>query len=134
MKIKIKNYQRLEDVDIELKTGLNVVTGGSNNGKSSTIRAIRDFIFNKFSNDKIRHGEKDVLVKIDDTTAERTKSGTKYNVNGKELIKVGRNSLDEVYEEFKIGEIEVNGISIKPNFWFQMDKPFLFDKDRKSVV
>lgn len=128
MKITIENYQRIEEVEIELKTGLNLITGSSNNGKSSSLRAVRDFIFNKFSNDKIRHGEKETTVSLDCITAHRTKEGTKYNVNGELFEKVGRNQLKEVYETFEIGEVVVNGITIRPNFWLQFEKPFIFDK------
>lgn len=128
MKIKIKNYQRIEDLEINLSPGINLITGNSNNGKSSTIRAIRDFIFNKFSNDKIRHGETKLEVTLDDVKSFRTKSGTSFDIKGELMEKVGRNPLQEVYEIFKISELDVNGVTIKPNFWFQMDKPFLFDK------
>ncbi|MGL4865257.1 MULTISPECIES: AAA family ATPase [Bacteria] len=128
MKIKIKNYQRIEDLEINLSPGINLITGNSNNGKSSTIRAIRDFVFNKFSNDKIRHGETKLEVTLDDVKSFRTKLGTVFDIKGELMEKVGRNPLQEVYDIFKISELDVNGVSIKPNFWFQMDKPFLFDK------
>lgn len=128
MKIKIKNYQRIEDLEINLSPGINLITGNSNNGKSSTIRAIRDFMFNKFSNDKIRHGETKLEVTLDNVKSFRTKSGTTFDIKGELMEKVGRNPLQEVYEIFKISELDVNGVTIKPNFWFQMDKPFLFDK------
>lgn len=128
MEITIENYQRIEEIKIKLTPGINLITGASNNGKSSSLRAIRDFIFNKFSNDKIRHGEKETVVSLDSVKASRTKDGTKYCINGEEFEKVGRNQLKEVFDIFEIGEIVVNGVSIKPNFWFQLDKPFLFDK------
>lgn len=128
MKIEIKNYQRIEEIEINLSPGINLITGSSNNGKSSTIRAVRDFVFNKFSNDKIKHGENKIEVNLDSVKSSRTKSGTTFDINGQHMEKVGRNALQEVYDIFKIGELDVNGVNIKPNFWFQMDKPFLFDK------
>lgn len=128
MKIEIKNYQRIEDIEINLSPGINLITGNSNNGKSSTIRAVRDFIFNKYSNDKIRHGEKKLEVNIDSVKSSRMKAATTFDIDGQLMEKVGRNALQEVYDIFKIGELDVNGVNIKPNFWFQMDKPFLFDK------
>lgn len=128
MKIEIKNYQRIEDIEINLSPGINLITGNSNNGKSSTIRAVRDFVFNKYSNDKIRHGEKKLEVNIDSVKSSRMKAATTFDIDGQLMEKVGRNALQEVYNIFKIGELDVNGVNIKPNFWFQMDKPFLFDK------
>lgn len=128
MKINIKNYQRLENISIELLPGINLISGNSNNGKSSTIRAVRDFIFNKISKDKIRHGEKELEITIDDATAIRNNKGVIYEISGEKFEKVGRNILPEIKDKFNIDEVVINGIAIKPNFWFQMDKPFLNDK------
>lgn len=128
MKIKISNYQRLIDIELNLKPGINLISGNSNNGKSSTIRAIRDFIFNKISNDKIRHGEKELSIAIDNAEATRTSKGTVYNIAGEKFEKVGKTILPEIVDKFNITELKINGVAIKPNFSFQMDKPFLFDK------
>ena len=128
MKLHIKNYQRLEDLTIELKPGINLISGSSNNGKSSTIRAVRDFIFNKISKDKIRHGQDEVIVELDTAKAIRDKKGVIYEVDGNTFEKVGRNILPEIKDKFNIDELVINGVVIKPNFWFQMDKPFLLDK------
>ena len=128
MKIDIKNYQRLEDISIDLLPGINLVSGNSNNGKSSTIRAVRDFIFNKISKDKIRHGEKELEISIDNAKAIRNSKGVIYEIDGNKFEKVGRNILPEIKDKFNIDEVIINGISIRPNFWFQMDKPFLTDK------
>lgn len=128
MIVKIKNYQRLEDITLDLKPGINLISGNSNNGKSSTIRAIRDFIFNKATKDKIRHGEKEMSITLDNATLNRNSKGTTYTINDNTFEKVGKNPLNEVIDLFNIKELTVNGVTIKPNFWFQMDKPFLIDK------
>lgn len=128
MIVKIKNYQRLEDITLNLKPGINLISGNSNNGKSSTIRAIRDFIFNKATKDKIRHGEKEMSITLDNATLNRNSKGTTYTINENTFEKVGKNPLNEVVDLFNIKELTVNGVTIKPNFWFQMDKPFLIDK------
>ena len=128
MRIHIKNYQRLEDLELNLLPGINLISGSSNNGKSSTIRAVRDFIFNKISKDKIRHGETEVSVELDNAKAIRNSKGVIYEINGDTFEKVGRNILPEIKDKFNIDEMVINGVAIKPNFWFQMDKPFLMDK------
>lgn len=128
MLVKIKNYQRLEDITLDLKPGINLISGNSNNGKSSTIRAIRDFVFNKATKDKIRHGEKEMSITLDNATLNRNSKGTTYTINDKTFEKVGKTPLNEVIDLFNIKELTVNGVTIKPNFWFQMDKPFLIDK------
>lgn len=128
MLVKIKNYQRLEDITLDLKPGINLISGNSNNGKSSTIRAIRDFIFNKATKDKIRHGEKEMSITLDNAILNRNFKGTTYTINENTFEKVGKTPLNEIVDLFNIKELTVNGITIKPNFWFQMDKPFLIDK------
>ena len=128
MLVKIKNYQRIEDITLDLKPGINLISGNSNNGKSSTIRAIRDFIFNKATKDKIRHGEKEMSVTLDNAILNRNSKGTTYTINDKTFEKVGKTPLNEIVDLFNIKELTVNGVTIKPNFWFQMDKPFLIDK------
>lgn len=128
MIVKIKNYQRLEDITLELKPGINLISGNSNNGKSSTIRAIRDFVFNKATKDKIRHGEKELEVSLDNAIMNRTNKGTTYSINNETFEKVGKTPLNEIINLFNIKELTVNDVTIKPNFWFQMDKPFLIDK------
>lgn len=128
MRINIKDYQRVEEVDFELEPGINVINGESNNGKSSIMRAIRDFIFNSFTNEKVRHGQKSLSVSIDDATGNRNKKGTTYEIGEEHFEKIGRNKLPEIFDKFKVGELEVNKVKVKPNFWLQMDKPFLFDK------
>lgn len=127
-KIKIKNYQALNDIDIILVPGLNVITGNSNNGKSAVIRAIRDLVFNSFQNSKIKHGESELNIKLNEEVEAIRNKNTKYIISNKEYEKVGRTSLPEVKELLKLGTFEINKIKIEPNFSFQMDKPFLFDK------
>lgn len=127
-KILITDYQRLGSIELELKYGINLISGSSNNGKSSIIRAVRDFIFNKISKDKIRHGTNVTAIEIDGQKAYRDNKGTAYIVDGETLEKVGRVIVPEIKNKFNIDEFVINGVSIKPNFWFQMDKPFLMDK------
>lgn len=127
-KIYIKNYQALNDLEIELVPGINLITGNSNNGKSAVIRAVRDLIFNGFQNSKIKHGEKELCVKLDDCIEAIRNKNTKYIIENKDYDKVGRVPLQEVKDLLKIGSFEVNKVKIEPNFQFQMDKPFLFDK------
>jgi len=45
--IVLKNWQGYSDADIELDPGINVITGESNSGKSSVLRAIRWILTNR---------------------------------------------------------------------------------------
>ena len=46
MRIKAKNFEIIDELDLELNPGLTVITGASNNGKSSLIRLLRSLIYN----------------------------------------------------------------------------------------
>lgn len=137
-KIKIKNYQSLRDVDIELEEGLNIIIGDTNEGKSAIIRAVRDAIFNNGDDTKVRVGHKQLGVSLDNGKHKmifiRTNQGknnkTKYQFDGGNVItKVGRTQLEEVAKMFNIKEVRMaNNVKVKLNFWFQGERPFLTDK------
>ena len=134
-KLKIKDYQIIEDSSYEFIEGLNIVIGCSNSGKTAMLRAIDGVIFNKSSDDKIRFGKTSSLVGIDyngnkvlwkrDKSAE---SKVSYSVNGKVLVKVGRVQPQEVKDALGISEIVMLKSKEKLNFWRQMDYPLLLEK------
>lgn len=64
-KIEIKNYQALKDVKLELQNGITIITGRTNQGKSSIIRAIDAALFNNLDDNNIKSGEETCSVKID---------------------------------------------------------------------
>lgn len=136
-KINIKNYQALSDVDIKCEPGITAIVGQSNEGKSAVIRAVRDVVFNKCTDKKIRSGERYVNVTLsnDSNSVSFQRDGvgksdkTTYIVNGgMPLQKVGVNQVPEVNEALNISEIVLSeDKKLRINFWFQGEKPFLTD-------
>lgn len=132
MIIKAKDYEIIEDLTLELKEGITVIVGASNNGKSSIIRLLRSLFYNLNNDSSIRQGETSytigvvdnsnkVIVKRDLASANKTV----YSVNGNILKKVGRNPVPEVEDALNIRIIDINKKKMELNFLRQMEFPFL---------
>lgn len=76
--IELINFQGHEHTVLTLDPGLNVITGPSDNGKSSVIRAVRWVLTNKPQGDSIcRHDttETRVIIRTDNHVIERFRKG-----------------------------------------------------------
>lgn len=132
MIIQIKDYQGIHSAKLNLKSGISVVVGKTNAGKSSIIRAIKDLLENNINDSDIRIGSKEEkaivaiksvergghLVKV--TRDKNSTFKTVYNINGESIEKVGKNKLEEVDE---LGLFPIDGMDI--HFIRQEDLPFL---------
>ena len=80
-KLRIRNFQRHEQLDINIDTKVVAITGPTDTGKSSVLRALRWATMNKPSGiGHIRDGcdQVEVTVKLDDgTQIKRSRSKTK---------------------------------------------------------
>lgn len=98
MKLKIKNFQAIEEAYLEFPEGkITVLTGESNNGKTAILRAIRALALNpQGSKHYIQHGKNKAEVTLTNNgetlTWERTKSTTNYKYKGEEFTKCSRQS------------------------------------------
>lgn len=138
-KIRIKDFQSLEDAKIDLVKGLTVVVGGSNEGKSAIFRAITAALFNSGSDEDVRVGSSgSSLIGIDNgehsfifrRDSEKKSTKTAYKIDGgKEITKVGRNQLEEIARLFRITDVKMaNNNRERVNFWDQGANPFLMDR------
>ena len=97
--IRVRNFQSIEDATVEV-SGLTVVTGQNNSGKTAVMRAVRGVFENSGGDAFVRHGTDALAVHIDfgDADVAWTK-GPKvkptYVVGGK-TINPGRAVPDEV--------------------------------------
>ena len=132
MIIKAKNFEIIDDLELELKDGITVIVGASNNGKSSIIRLLRAILYNLNGDASIQQGQdaytlgiidngSKVIVKRDMTASNKTV----YSVNGTILKKVGRNIVPEVEDALNIKVVDINKKKVELNFITQMAFPFL---------
>lgn len=97
--IRVRNFQSIEDAEVEV-SGLTVVTGQNNSGKTALMRSVRGVFENSGGDAFVRHGTDALAVHIDFGDADVTWSkGPKvkptYVVGGK-TINPGRAVPDEV--------------------------------------
>lgn len=131
MQIKIKDFNCIENIELEFKPGFTILQGPSNSGKSSIIKAVENCIFNQSGTTNVRQGCKNysIGIKKDDHTVSLIKGkDTKYKVDDVVYEKIGVSQLAEVAEALNIRETVLGGEKVRLNFSKQMSYPFLLDK------
>lgn len=138
IKIGIKDFQAIKKANLEIPSGLTVITGATNNGKSAILRAIEASLFNQGDDSMVRAGKPAYGVIYDNgehkmlftrsSAGKNEKSAYQFD-DGTVQKKVGRSQLPEVIQYFNIRDVRMqNGTKVKLNFWKQNEKPFLMDK------
>lgn len=135
--LKLINFQRHKELQINFVNGVNILYGQSDAGKSCIRRAI-EWISQNENIDGIRKtGTKKTSVSItldNDIEIERIRSQSinryiiRKNDDEKVFDAVGRTIPDEVKEVLTIYPIEIDGEEIYLNSQPQIGLPFLFDK------
>ena len=136
--VTVKDFQSIHSANLDFPTGLTIITGKTNGGKTAIFRAIDSALFNKGDDSMISAGKRYSGVSIDngkhkmmfmrDSVGKNEKTAYQFD-GGTVQKKVGRNQLPEVSENFNIRDVRMqNGTKMKINFWYQNDKPFLMDK------
>ncbi len=130
--IRLQNFQSHKDTLIHFDDGINVITGQSDTGKSSVIRAVKWVTENRPLGDAIRSNfttdDTVVTIEMDDgQTVSRTrgKSTNNYTVNGLVFEAVGTSVPQEVTEAFNLQPI---------NIQYQLDQPFLLSTGSGDVA
>lgn len=136
MKVSIKDFQIVKSASLEFIPGLTVIQGESNNGKSALFRAIKSCIYNEPGTTNVRIGCKNYMVGIEHKGHKvifQKGENSLYMIDGKQYNKVGKVQVPEVAEALGINAISVNDNIEKINFWDQMEKPFLLDRNSSEL-
>lgn len=115
--LHIKNIGIIEDVEIDLNNGLNVLTGETGAGKSLIIGALNIISGGRFSKEMIRKGETNSFVEICMYEPENQNSidgniivSREINSNGRNLCKInGRMATVNELKDFMKEVIEIHG-------------------------
>ena len=115
--LHIKNIGIIDDIEIELGQGLNVLTGETGAGKSLIIGSLNIISGGRFSKDMIRKGETNSFVEVAlyEPENENSIDGTiiisrEISVNGKNMCKInGRMVTVNELKEFMKKIIEIHG-------------------------
>lgn len=138
--LKIRNFQRIKKADFEFEPGLNVIIGTTNQGKSSTGRAIATCIFNSGKDSQVRIGatRADIGIRYNGHSVVWTRdlsaaSKNSYKIDKKLYQKLGKGQPEEVAEALGIREVEIDDSKVRLNFQKQMSYPFLMDRTPSQV-
>ena len=113
--LKVKNYQSHKETSLTLHSGVNVIVGNPQNGKSALLRSLvwlKDnrplgFRFNSwFSGNE----PTEVEVRVDNISIvkKKTKSKTTYKIAEKDLdYKEGKGTPDEIVKLLNLSELNV---------------------------
>jgi DNA repair exonuclease SbcCD ATPase subunit len=135
--VKIENFQSIKDLDFEIR-GLTVITGRSNLGKSSILRAISSALRNYPVVGMVRKGEKTSLVKIESDKfnllwEKGEKTSGRYELNGQKFEKIGQNQLPEV-SELGFKSVKIGSKENLPWYASQYEPLFLLNDSGASVT
>jgi DNA repair ATPase RecN len=133
MKVRIENFQSIERADLEV-SGLTVVVGKSNIGKSALVRAIKGALRNAEGTDFVRKGTKHTEVELDDENGfhliwRKGENVNDYEINSVPLTKVGRGAPEEIERAgFRDIIASTGKTKVAPQIADQFFPIFLLDK------
>lgn len=147
MRLKVTNYQNARDVDLIID-GLTVLTGISNAGKSSVLKAFYSATHNRFRGGCVTWGEDacTVIIKYDDDDrvlrVQRSATGAspRLRLGNKakgylEFNKLNRDVPSEVAQFNKFGYINLSSNEkLSLNFTTQFSPPFMVKFSNKRIV
>ena len=130
--LKIENFQSHLNSYLELSDGINVISGQSNNGKSSILRSLSWVIFNRplGLSFKSSFSNKKDIVKItintetDEIVREKNDTINQYKINNIILDTVGSNCPDEIASVLNFSELNIQS---------QFEKHFLITESAGEV-
>lgn len=138
MKIKIENFQSLKDIELDV-SGLTILTGSNNTGKSAVIRAVSGVFNNTRGNSFVRYGEKHSTVAVEwsDTEQviwEKGKGTNRYIINGKIFDKVGSSPPEEL-KDLGVYALKAGGKEVSPQLAPQFTgQVFLLDQPGSVIA
>jgi exonuclease SbcC len=143
-KVTLTNFQSHKKLELDVKK-FTTLTGGSNSGKTSVLRAILALVRNDSVNDYVRYGQKFLTVelKFDDGYIVEWIKGSGENKyvltepDGKSRVfdKVGSECPEEVKEVLKLGPVAIKASEKEyVNFHSQLEAPFLISATPGNVA
>ena len=120
--LEINNFQSHKKSLLEFSTGMNVIVGRSDGGKSAIIRALRLVVENRPSGDAYRSnwgGDTSVTITTqegDVITRKKTNTKNSYTLNSTEFVAFKQDVPVEIQKALQITDLNIQS---------QMDSPFL---------
>lgn len=137
--ITLNNFQKHSDLTIDFQSGINILHGNSDAGKSCIRRAIEWTLFNAKIDGVRKSGTKQTSVKVileNGVEVERIRSASinRYNLRKNKLDDiisfdaVGKSIPQEIKDAIGIEPLQIEDEEFYLNSAPQLSLPFLFDK------
>lgn len=132
--LRLENFQTYTDSTFTFSTGITVITGPNDSGKSAIFRAIDSLCTNpSYAKDEfIQFGKEflKVTLSVNNNNFEyiRSLSGSAYNINGEFFGKIGRDDIIDMFPSFPLvrDEQDKNILNIRD------ENSLMFPFDRKD--
>lgn len=133
----IRDFQKHEKLILDLDHHVTCLTGKTDSGKSSILRALRWVCMNQpVGKEFIRHGAERVKVKliVDGKTIirERSKNTNLYRLDGQELAAFGADVPEPISQLLNVGPVNFQG-QFDPPFWFSLS-PGQVSKELNAII
>lgn len=137
IQVRIENFQSIKELDFEIR-GLTVITGKSNIGKSSIVRAISSALRNHPVVGLVRKGEKTSVVKLESDRfkllwEKGEKTSGRYELDGQKYEKIGQNQLPEI-SELGFKSVKIGSKENLPWYASQYDPLFLLNDSGAAIT
>jgi len=128
--IYLENFQSHKNTKIEFSEGVNVITGTSDSGKTSLLRALIWVTENKPGGEAFRSdwgGETSVTIALTNGITISRVKGThnKYELNDQEFFAFGTKVPEEIQKALNFNDLNIQE---------QLEKPFLLDETPGKVA
>jgi predicted ATP-dependent endonuclease of OLD family len=128
--LSIQNFQSHKKTELEFASGINVITGASDCGKTAIIRALRWLVYNRPGGDAFRSswgGETSVELELDHQIIKRIKDKTEnsYWLNDTEFKAFGTDVPEGIQQVLNLNDVNIQQ---------QLDRPFLLDDSPGEVA
>ena len=137
-RLQLENFQVHEELDLDLNAPIVSVTGASDSGKSSILRALRWLCTGQAPRSPMASWGTDEVaatLTVDGKRVERRKGKTEnvYRLNGKEFAAVGKSDVpDEVAQLLNVGQENFQG-QHQSHFWLA-DTPGEVSRHLNGIV
>ncbi len=135
--LRIRNFQKHENLKIKFDPHVTTIIGPSDVGKSAIIRALRWVALNKPRGDSfLREGAEEVSITLRTTDhvikRRRGKTNT-YSLNGSKFTAFGSTVPDEIADVLNLSDLNFQGQHDPSGFWFAMS-PGEVSRQLNSIV
>jgi energy-coupling factor transporter ATP-binding protein EcfA2 len=140
-RITLQNYMSHADTIIELASGLTVLVGPNNCGKSAVVSALETLCNNATGSYMVRHEEKEALVKVETDDGHtfvwrRRGKVVSYSIDGKDSHRMRRGIPEDLHTYLRLPKVDAgeNGEPFDVHIGMQKSPIFLLNEPESRAA